>query len=552
MTKDVIYIDTEDDITAIIDKMKHSKAQIVALVPPKRVGVLQSTVNLKLLQRAAEKAEKRPVLITSDAALTALASGLAIPIAKNLQSKPEIASLETLESEGEEIIHGEDIAVGDFADMAQQPATSLVKPSDTAEDTVISAGLAATALGEEINTPKSVKPPKYAGAKIPNFTTFRKKLFLLGGLGVLVVGFLVWALFFASRATIAITAKTNIVNINKTLQLKSNVPLDVNQAVLPVITRQVKKTVSIDFTPTGTKNVGDKAIGTVKFANNSTSARTIAAGTQLTGSGNQVFATNAAVTIPAGTVNCPTILTCTGTPGTASGDITASAPGASYNNVSGNLSGAPSNTTATMAAPTSGGTDKTVTVVTADDIAKATSQLTTQDSNAVKDELTKQFASDEIIIAEAYIVVPGAPVSTPAVDQEATAAKLTSETTYTLLGVKRADLKAVYDAYLATQLKGDTSQKVYQSGDEQTQFSSFQAVDGGYSVRAIGMAQVGPNIDSAKVAHDAGGKQIGEVKQSLESIQGIDNVDVTLSPFWVNRVPTDASRVTVTFVLKNE
>lgn len=49
MNKDVLYIDVEDDITTIIGKVKASKSKIIALVPPKRVGVLQSAVNLRLL-----------------------------------------------------------------------------------------------------------------------------------------------------------------------------------------------------------------------------------------------------------------------------------------------------------------------------------------------------------------------------------------------------------------------------------------------------------------------------------------------------------------------
>ena len=49
MNKDIIYIDTEDDITAIIGKIKSSKENVVVLVPPKRTGVLQSAVNLRLL-----------------------------------------------------------------------------------------------------------------------------------------------------------------------------------------------------------------------------------------------------------------------------------------------------------------------------------------------------------------------------------------------------------------------------------------------------------------------------------------------------------------------
>ena len=67
MKKDVIYIDTEDDITSIIEKVKASSEKIIALVPPKRVGVLQSAVNLKLLQKSAEADDKRIVLITTSA-----------------------------------------------------------------------------------------------------------------------------------------------------------------------------------------------------------------------------------------------------------------------------------------------------------------------------------------------------------------------------------------------------------------------------------------------------------------------------------------------------
>jgi hypothetical protein len=206
----------------------------------------------------------------------------------------------------------------------------------------------------------------------------------------------------------------------------------------------------------------------------------------------------------------------------------------------------------TFSASPSGGTDKTITIVSAEDIEKAKAQLQNQDANAVRGDLAKQFTPEDIVITEAYVVESGAPTSTPAVGQEATTAKLSTETTYTLLGIKRADLKAVYDTYLKSQLKGDVSQKVYKSGDEATQFSVFQKVEGGFSIKAIADAQVGPNIDSQKVAKDSTDKQVGEVKQSLQSIQGVENVEVDLSPFWVTRVPGDANKIKVTFVLKND
>jgi len=87
MNKDIIYIDTEDDITAIIGKIKSSKEKVVALVPPKRTGVLQSAVNLRLLSRMAKNSDKLLVLITNNKALIALSASAKIPFAKNLQSR---------------------------------------------------------------------------------------------------------------------------------------------------------------------------------------------------------------------------------------------------------------------------------------------------------------------------------------------------------------------------------------------------------------------------------------------------------------------------------
>lgn len=546
MKKDVIYIDTEDDITAIIEKVKHAAAPIVALVPPKRVGVLQSTVNLKLLQRAADNSEKRVVLITNDPALTALAQGLAMPIAKNLQSKPEISELTALDTDDGDIINGEELPVKTTVEAVGQTEERLgADEKKSEEDKAVNDVLEAVTLeGAEVLPSKE----KTQETKIPNFTIFRKKLFIFSGLGLVLIGLLVWAFVFAPRATVAITARTNIVNISKSLTLRPNAQLDTTQGVLPVVTKQVKKTTSVDFTPTGKKDVGDKATGTVKIKTDAAtiliSGLTVPSGTQVQSSGGLIFVT----TEPAVFAKADA----SGLSGIVVG-VTAAGAGSKYNGVTGTATTSASGVTsvAFVTSPT-GGTDKTITIVSADDISKATTQLQSQDSNAVRDELAKQFASDEIVVSEAYIVDSGTPTATPAVDQEAATAKLNAETTYTLLGVKRADLKAVYDTFLATQLAGDSSQKVYKSGDEATQFASFQKIDGGYSVKAIAAAQVGPNIDSGKVANDARGKQIGEVSQSLESIQGVSNATVTLSPFWVSRVPGDASHITVTFVLKND
>src|SRR4051812_40830772 len=135
MNKDVIYIDVEDDITAIIGKVKDAKEKIVALVPPKRVGVLQSAVNLRLLARAAGQVDKRLVLISSNAALSALAAAAKIPVAKNLQSKPELAEISALDIDnGEDVIDGAQLPVGELARTADTNVPGSVAFGDPAID----------------------------------------------------------------------------------------------------------------------------------------------------------------------------------------------------------------------------------------------------------------------------------------------------------------------------------------------------------------------------------------------------------------------------------
>src|SRR5438270_10474883 len=88
--KDTVYVDVDDEITAIIDKVEAAKEKVVALVLPKRTAVLQSTVNMRLLKRSAENARKNVVLITSETALLPLAGAAKIHVAKNLQTTPAI------------------------------------------------------------------------------------------------------------------------------------------------------------------------------------------------------------------------------------------------------------------------------------------------------------------------------------------------------------------------------------------------------------------------------------------------------------------------------
>ncbi len=530
--KDVIYVDIDDDITSIIDKVKSASAPIVALVPPKRIGALQSVVNLKLLDRAANSAHKRVVLITSDHALTALAAGVAMPVARNLQSKPEIAEAPTDEGElDDDVIEGDDIS----------PLPSDESPVSEADKDQASGEKAAP-------LPLSERGKSHRAASVPNFDAFRNKIVLIGGGILVLITFLVWAIVFAPRATVTITAKTTPYSVNTSLSARVGATLDAQKGVMPAIAKEIKKTVSLDFQATGKKDVGEKATGPVKLSNSSSVAVSVEAGTVLMSSSGAKFVTSEDVSVPAATLafSCPGFLC----PGSATSTVTANAPGSSYNAASGSLSGGPSNITVTLTSPTSGGTDKTVTVVSEQDAQAAKEKLQTQDANTVKADLKKQFTTDMIAVEESYTVTPGNPVVSPAVGEEASTAKLSVETVYTMVGFARNDIRSVVEKDLTKQLAGLPNQTIYDSGMGSIKFASFTQQDKTYTVNLSTTGSVGPSIDSAVLAKKLVGKREGEIIAEVKTYEGIRQVSVNFTPFWVSTAPA-AEKITIKFLIEN-
>ena len=60
------YIDNDEEISSVIDKLKKSLAKDNYFVVPRRAIFLQSIVNLKLLKREADKLKKKVIIVTQD------------------------------------------------------------------------------------------------------------------------------------------------------------------------------------------------------------------------------------------------------------------------------------------------------------------------------------------------------------------------------------------------------------------------------------------------------------------------------------------------------
>jgi len=558
MNKDVIYIDVEDDITAIIGKIKASSEKIVALVPPKRVGVLQSLVNLRLLDRMATTSHKKLVIITNNAALMGLTASAGIPTAKNLQTKPEIAEIAALSVDDEEdIIDGSNLPVGELEKTADKDVVSVQDKSvNAAIDTmdIDDKAVPVNALGAE--AVRRAKGPKKSGIKVPNFNSFRKRLFL-GVAGLLVIiAFIIWANVYAPHATIIITTKTNPAPISDAVTLSGTTPTDVSKGTIATVTQTLKKDVSVTFTPTGQQDLGAKATGTVTIKNcDSTTAFTIGANTNFTASSGEVFVNPKSVQVPGYTGSASACNQTGAGAGVANVDITASAAGPSYNIAATTYSIGGISSSAYITAKgtaTSGGTTDVETVVSDTDIATATAALDALPTDTDKKALIAQFVNHEVVIDGSFTATRATPVSSPALNAKATGqATLTGTVTYTIIGIAKPDIELYLKDSINKQLVGTKDQRMYDDGIGNVTLGGYNLVDTTATVNITATGQIGPNISTSDVLKQAEGKKGGEVQGELTAITGVDTVQVNLSPFWVTTVPSDPNKVDVQFKLTN-
>ena len=521
MKKDVIYIDVEDDITAIIDNMKSSKAKIVALVPPKRSAVLSSVVNSKLLKRAAEDSGKRVVLITNDATLLTIAGGLGLHAAKNLQSKPFIP-------EAPEIPVLEDNVIeGDLNDL--DPSVSVGELDDTTK----AIGGAAT-TGASIDEPIDGKR-KF---KIPNFERFRLRIVLGAVAVVLLAIFWWWAAFIAPSATVNIVAQTSQLDTAIDYTVDVNVETsDLEKKILKGSTKEMKKIVTEDFTATGEENVGAKATGTITVTNYCYNPGTIGAGTTFTASTGLVFTATQNVPI-ANAV--PIAGSCDGQETTADVPVQARDNGDNYNlaPTSYTVAGISTSDLSGFGGQMSGGTTVIKKVVSQSDFDKAKANFATKDYSTEKQEIADLFGDDLVGMDDTFAFEVGKVTSTPAVGEEGERGIISAEIVFTEVGVTKSDLEVMLKESQEPRIDTST-QSIYDNGLQGATFEQVKNLGGGknsFRLRTVGI--VGPNIDVTALAEQISGKRYSEAKAIVDAIPGVVSSEIKLSPFWVNKVPS--------------
>ncbi len=540
MNKDVIYIEPEDDITDVIARVKASKQKVVALVPPKKAGIMRSAVNMKLIARTAKMSDKAVVVVTTDPSLIKLSALSNLPVAKTLSSRPMLPSEFTNRKKQET----EELAEKDLDMPAEDDAAEEVidgKEEKIADD-----------IEDENNGEE--KPKKKKNVEIiPNFDKYRKWI-VFGGIGIVfLVVVCIWAFVLAPYAKITVNMKTLSSNISENVTLVTDEKKkDIKAGKFLLEQIKYEEESSVEFEATGKANKGDKAKGTVNFTVAFGAAggeKNVPAGTTFMLAGKK-FVSNEAQKLSwdgvASTCKSPTIsngqIVCYVKGSTG---VTAAEGGASYN-IAAQSAGSSDVSGVNVASSTAmtGGTDKNVTVVSESDINDAKNQL--QNNSEAKEMLYSQIGEGVIKIDSSYKVETKDPVSSPKKDEEVAngkKAKLTAKTIYTIYVVDRTAVDDFIHEFEEDKLA--ENDKIYTTGTPF--FERFlEGTDGTYTAKLKTTIKYGPEISESLILDTAKGKKVGEVKALVKDMSAnISDVLIDVSFPWVRSVPNDSNKVEI-------
>lgn len=374
-----------------------------------------------------------------------------------------------------------------------------------------------------------------------------RKTILWTGVAVII---LVVVVFF----TVSGSAKIKIVPQKKDVSLQLNVSAsDKFSSIDPTFNKipgqlfNIQKSVSRTFQATGEKDVAQKARGKITIYNElSSSPQLLIATTRFESENNLIFRTIKAITVPGTKVVGGKIVA-----GSIEVDVIADKPGQDYNISAGNFKIPAFKERGDTARyekiygkstqPMKGGTGGKAKVVTEADYNKAKDALTESLKKELADELKSQTGKLKII--DSTNISINNPSSTADIDVAADEFTMTLSGYIKTIGFKEEDLKELAKGNI--EKKGDLTvlpdkisfefSNIKFNNSENTMEFSVKSKTSGYI-----------KIDSQKIVTDLLGKNEVQIKDYyLKNSSTISAIKISLSPFWVSKVPQNAKNVKV-------
>ena len=563
MQKETLTIDQNDDITDLLAKFKASDKDLVVLVAPAKPGILLSSVNLKLLARAAKNAKRQLIIVSTNEKLQKLALECGLPVANSLKSRPLLPSTDSVQKD---IVTAKKTAETDAETTAvttpaeeenSADAFQIQQADDVAESEANHANTKANAKsadsdGKASSTPK--KAAKTTRAKSKTLWARHKYLFIgLPPILMIAASFLAWALIVAPKVSLSVNVRTSSSNFSENISF-STAPADesLDTGVFYAHEESLVSERKVEFNATGKKDLGERASGSlvIYYQNHDSFRFNLPAGTtfsykglefvslasaELSWDGEDEKACSAGSSIKNGCIISKTI------------SVRAAEPGEKYNldaSQTGWVVEGFQELSAYNSSDLAGGNSKLVTVVQQSDIDAAVAQLSDVDKEAAKAELVAKFSGQALPLTDSFKVEIGEAKVTPALGEEVpegTTPVVSAKLTYKILSTDLTRL----ERFIESKANLAEGMKVYSVGAPFVEYFSETSA-GHYSARLKTTLKSGPQISETEILNRISGQKIGRVEPILrDNFPGISKVEVEKSYFWVSSVPNDPNKISV-------
>lgn len=579
-----IYLEPDEEITSIIDRLSKIEESKIAVVVPKNSTMFQSLVNLKLLARQAQKLGKEVAIISSNKIGSRLAKqvGLetyatigtvgnassAIPVASptpasepvgadvlpdgtpvhryspetvapelgagnlELVEKPAEKELGTSNSELEE----PEVEVGDSKAVEKELGTSDPEPDGK------------LVPSPELLVPSTTQPPAPIG--LPpivsrGIQTHHEFVFpwkSAGVAGVLVLLAFVVTFLFLPKATVTLTFPA--VLLSDTITLTAKTTSAEGEGVIGGNLLTTEKTLTQEVTATGQKDVGTKASGSVAVKNcEDTNPHSLPAGTKATASG-KTFATGAAVTVPAGTFSGGGTV-CTSS--TVAVTLTASEAGTAHNLASATFTFAGLASRISATGSTTGGTTKQITVLSQDDVDQAYLALKTQLVTDATNELKSKAGTQSVVVEAIKQTVVEQKVDKSVGTEVAKAIASVTINLFTITFDQSA-VDAAVKTKLAEKLTADQELII---AENQIALPAFKEMSDDKTSLTLTVAAAGfaaPVINKKSITKEVKNKSVTSAENYLKDKYQASAAKIEIIPgWWLKRLPILSQAITVDY-----
>ncbi len=281
----LVYLEVEEEITSVIDKLQHLTVSEVTLVVPKGANLIQSIINLKLLKKHAQMQGKEVVIVTGD------------QVGVNLAKRAGLSARRRVDHVDGDFSDEEDV---DESINLTKERKKRAKNKKSKQRVRGYKEIEKDGLGIKKTTHRSFSEPskKNKPAEV-DLIPKRRVAIILVIILLILLAIAAFVYFYLPKATVLIDLKTERITNDVSIEVTDAIEvIDSDGNRIPGKLYEVELEGSKEAEATGEKEIGEKAQGTITIYNTyQTTPRTIVPSRFMAADG-KIFKSTESVTLP--------------------------------------------------------------------------------------------------------------------------------------------------------------------------------------------------------------------------------------------------------------